>query len=226
VPLAYGIFLSHNPTPDLAVVDLSSLALDKIQARSVYLKIGAMVSLVKLLEADQISPRLKEGVRLEAPEDWQRRGSVGGTLVVSDGRSPLTTLLLAMDARLSLEPDMETIFLGDLLPFRHDKLAGRLITQVIIPSNIAYVIQCDLDNESAHPSVCAAVARWPSGRTRIALGGYGTAPILAFDSPEDSGVSFAVEDAFSRVEDPPDSVESLQDAAVRLALAGLDSLKS
>ena len=225
VPLAHGVFLRHNPPSDLAVADLSNLALDRIQARSVYLEIGAMVRLSNLLEADQISPQLKDCVRLEAPAAWQRQGSVGGALVVADGRSPFTAILLAMDARLTIEPGAEEIFLGDFLPFRHDMLAGRLITRVIIPTNIAYVIQYDPDYESTHPAVCAAVARWPSGRTRVALGGYGSEPILAFDSPEDTGVGFAVEDAFSRVEDPPGSVESLQEAAVRLTMAGLESLK-
>ena len=190
VPLAGGLFLKEAAHADLAVVDLQDLALDVISARGVTLEMGAMVRLARLMEADFIDPALKDGVSLEAPEDRRMQGTLGGTLVVADGRSPLVTLLLAADARLTLKPDQDECYLGDFLPFRKSLLPGRLITKLIIPNNIALAFRYQIRRREAHPAVCAAVARWPSGRTRVALGGYGPEPILAFDSPEDSGHFF------------------------------------
>ncbi len=221
VPLAGGVYLKQSEHTDLAVVDLQDLGLDAVTARGVNFEIGAMVRLAHLLEVATLGSKLKEGLVLEAPEERRLQSTLGGTLVVADGRSPLVTLLLAADARLTLEPGSEEYFLGDFLPFRKDVLAGRLITQVKVAGNVALAYRYQVREGALLPAVSAAVARWPSGRTRVALGGYGPEPILAFDSPEDSGVAYAVEDAFSRAVDPLHPTEGLQQTAVALALEGL-----
>jgi hypothetical protein len=51
------------------------------------------------------------------------------------------------------------------------------------------------------PLVCAGVAAWPSGRTRVALGGFGEAPWLAMDGPTAHGAEFAAADAYSQAGD-------------------------
>ena len=47
------------------------------------------------------------------------------------------------------------------------------------------------------PIVCAAIGKWPSGRTRVALGGFGEAPVLVFDGPQSSGAVAAAKNAYS-----------------------------
>jgi CO/xanthine dehydrogenase FAD-binding subunit len=64
------------------------------------------------------------------------------------------------------------------------------------------------------PIVCAAVAQWPSGRTRVALGGFGKTPVLAMDGPEPGGAVVAAREAFRFAEDEWSS------AAYRMEVAG------
>ncbi len=47
------------------------------------------------------------------------------------------------------------------------------------------------------PILVVAIARWASGRVRIAIGGFGKSPILVLDGPEDSGLIEAVKNALS-----------------------------
>ena len=68
------------------------------------------------------------------------------------------------------------------------------------------------------PIVCVAAARWPSGRTRLALGGFGAAPTLAMDGPEDSGAQIAAASAYSQAGDEWASAEYRSEAAGILAL--------
>ena len=49
--------------------------------------------------------------------------------------------------------------------------------------------------------------RWPSGRTRLALAGWGPTPILALDGNEPGGVVEAAQNAFSEAEDEWASAE-------------------
>ena len=74
--------------------------------------------------------------------------------------------------------------------------------------------------------MCAAVAVWPSGRTRLALGGYGDAPILAFDGTEMEGISIAAEDAYSDTEDEWASSDFRKDIAKVLASRCVENIKS
>jgi hypothetical protein len=67
------------------------------------------------------------------------------------------------------------------------------------------------------PIVCAALAQWPSGRTRLALGGYGQAPLLAMDGNEPGGVETAVRNAFAEAGDEWASAEYRSEMAAVLA---------
>ena len=72
------------------------------------------------------------------------------------------------------------------------------------------------------PIVCASVVRWPSGRTRLALGGYGTAPLLALDGTEPDGIDVAARSAYSQAADEWASAEYRSDVAGTLALRCLE----
>jgi CO/xanthine dehydrogenase FAD-binding subunit len=150
--------------------------------------------------------------------------TVAGTLVAADGRSPFTTALLALDAVLTLAPSGEAAGLGDLLPVRAERLRGKLITRVTIPLNTGLAYQYVARSPADRPIVCAALARWPSGRTRLALGGYGSAPLLALDGPEPGGIETAARNAFSSAEDEWASALYRQDAAAVLAVRCYESL--
>jgi CO/xanthine dehydrogenase FAD-binding subunit len=221
LPLAGGTALvSKTPAP-VAVVDLQALGLDtfQIQGNSVFL--GATLTLQSLLDrlsqagahAEGLAVGLKKAVLHEATYNLRMAATVAGALVAGSGRSPFTTALLALDADLLLQPGDETLGLGDLLPARSERLRQRLITRLTLPLNVRLAYEYVARSPADQPIVCAAVAIWPSGRTRAALGGYGAAPRLAFDGTEADGATIAARSAYSQCGDHWASAEYRQEIA-------------
>jgi CO/xanthine dehydrogenase FAD-binding subunit len=232
-PLAGGSILNQPSAETLAVVDLQALGLDGLQTRGNVLDLGATLTLQRLLESPQaadLPPALLAAMKHEAAFNLRQVATVAGTLVAADGRSPFTTALLALDAQLTLRsaggpPAGETISLGDLLPLRGERLSARLITQVSLPLNARLAYEYVARTPADLPLVCAAAAAWRSGRTRLALGGFGQAPVLAFDGTEPEGVEIAAESAYSQAGDAWATAGYRSQAAAALAKRCMEGLK-
>jgi CO/xanthine dehydrogenase FAD-binding subunit len=216
LPLAGGTAIDRTSGHPQAVVDLQALGLDRIDQRGNLLEIGAMVTLQVLLDSP-VADALKKVIQLEATNNLRQAASVAGTLVAASGRSPFTTALLALDAMLTILPGPEGISLGDLLPLRLERLRGRLITQIILPTHTRLAYEYVARTPADLPIVCAAASVWPSGRTRLALGGFGSAPTLAFDGAEAQGAEIAARSAYSQAGDEWASAEYREEMAVILA---------
>jgi CO/xanthine dehydrogenase FAD-binding subunit len=220
LPLGGGTVLSRNQNEDFAVVDLQRLGLNSIQREGQLLRVGAAVTLQQLFEyeelPDEIGGCLRESLIVETALNMRRMATVGGTIVSSDGRSPFVTALLALDPRVMWADDEDALALGDYLPLREEFRRGRLMTEIRLPLNTSLrfdtVARAPLDR----PVVCAAGAVWPSGRTRVTLGGFGKAPILAMDGPEAGGAGVAAREAYRFAEDEWASAEYRMDAANKL----------
>lgn len=224
LPLGGGTVLSQKSPQPFAVVDLQELGLDGIQLKGNQLEAGAAVTLQKLLDFPEIQPALRRAIQQEASYNLRQTATLAGTLVACAGFSPLAAVLLALDASLTLEPGAEQLDLGDLLYLRQSRLKGRLITQVHLPLNTRLAYQGVSRTPADIPLVCAAAARWRSGRTRIALGGYGEAPRLALDGPDAGGWEEAVSSAYQEAGDHRASAEYRREMAVLLAKRALDEL--
>jgi len=225
VPIGGGTVLNQPSDTPVAVVDLQALGLDAVESGERTMTIGAAVTLQSLLKVSEISPALIEAIRHEATYNLRQMATVGGTLVSAGGRSPFATAMLALDARMfvvrheSAVSDVsaaEKISLGNLLPLREEKLSKHLITQITIPANVKLAYQYVARTPADLPIVCVAVAQWPSGRTRVALGGYGSAPLMAMDGPEPDGAEIAARDAYREAGDQWASAEYRSDVAATL----------
>jgi CO/xanthine dehydrogenase FAD-binding subunit len=205
-----------------------------LQWRGNFLDLGAMLRLQSLLEQAQapefsakgIAAALVKAIEHEATYNLRQAGTVAGTLVAAGGRSPFATALLALDAALTLQPGDETIGLGDLLPLRAGWLRGRLITQVTLPGNARLAYEYVARTPADLPIVCAALAIWPSGRLRLALGGYGSVPALTCDGNEPGGLAAAAQSAYSQAGDQWASAEYRSEIAAVLANRCLQNLSS
>ncbi len=228
VPLGGGTFLNRPDDSEVAAVDLQALGLKEIRTSGSRLSIGACVTLQGLLQASGLPDGLQEVVVKETTVNLRQVATVAGTLVAADGRSPFTTAMLALDAELECRsagsPSVQ-ISLGDLLPFRQERLKGMLITQVTLPARLRLAYAAITRTPSDWPLVCAAVACWPSGRTRVALGGWGKAPLLALDGPEPGGVELAAREAYLNASDEWASAEYRSEMAAVLAARGLVALQ-
>jgi CO/xanthine dehydrogenase FAD-binding subunit len=184
--------------------------------------------LQKLLESEYCPEALKSALKLEAPLNIRNAATAAGTLVTCDGRSTFVSVLFALDAKLeqtkldNSKVESRTSNTGDFLPLRD--LQGWLITSITIPLNanlaFEYVSRTPVDK----PIVCAALAQWNSGRTRLVLGGYGKSPLLAMDGTEAEGLVTAARNAFHEATDEWASAEYRMDVAAILAKRCMDSI--
>ncbi|MEW5871169.1 MAG: FAD binding domain-containing protein [Chloroflexota bacterium] len=227
LPLAGGTVLNQPGSASVAAVDLQALGLDQIQARGNSLELGATLTLQGLVEAAQVQQSLPALVRAsqhEASYNLRQVASLAGTLVAAGGRSPFATAMLALDAVLNIQPGDEQAGLGDWLPLREPRQPGRLITSLVIPLHARLAYEYVARTPADRPIVCAALAVWPSGRVRLALGGYGRTPRLAFDGTEAQGVEIAASSAYSQAGDEWASAAYRQEVAGVLAKRCLQSL--
>jgi CO/xanthine dehydrogenase FAD-binding subunit len=221
IPLGGGTLLSKPAADSVEVVDLQSLGLNIIKKQGNNLEIGATVTLQQLLDFEYCPDALKSALKLEAPLNLRNAATVAGTLVSCDGRSTFATVMLASDAKLTsiANRQSEIVTLGDFLPLR----PRGLITAITIPLNIKLAFDYVSRTPADKPIVCAALAQWNSGRTRLALGGYAKSPMLAMDGTEAEGLETAPRNAFHEATDEWASAEYRRDIATTLAKRCLES---
>jgi CO/xanthine dehydrogenase FAD-binding subunit len=208
-----GTTIDRYASEPFAVVDLQDVGLNNIRSRGNVLEVGATVTLQALFEHPRVLDSLKKAIHQETSHNRRHVATVVGTLVASDGRSPFCTAMLALDASVELQPGEERISLGDLFALREEHTSNRLITRVDIPRNVRLVSSFVARTPADLPILFASVCVWPSGRTRVGLGGYGKAPILAMDGPSDEGAEEAAHDAYSHAGDQWASGEYRQEIA-------------
>lgn len=230
LPIGGGTAIYRFSAEDVAILDLQDLPLSGIQGRGNQIDIGATTRLQDLLESPQMSPEMQHAVSLERSYNLRQVATLAGTIVAADGRSSLVTVLLSLDTVLIvLGPDSQSgkqVRLGDILPVRDEALKGKLVTQISIPENVRLAFNYSSRTPADLPIVCCSVAVWPSGRTRVAVGGFGTAPILAFDGPDSSGAETAAREACSQAGDEWASADYRQDVAGLLVKRCLTKVNS
>jgi CO/xanthine dehydrogenase FAD-binding subunit len=223
IPLGGGTLLSRSTADPVEVVDLQALGLDSITKSGTNLEIGATVTLQQLLESVHCPEALKSALKLEAPLNIRNSATVAGTLVACDGRSTFATMLLALDAKIEIRystDDSRVSNIGEFLPLR----PRGLITSIAIPLTVKLAFDHVSRTPADKPIVCASVAQWNSGRTRLAVGGYGRVPMLAMDGTESEGIETAARNALHEAADEYGSAEYRMDVAATLAKRCLESL--
>ena len=223
-PMGGGTWLNQPHDDVFSVVDLQALDLNKISNDGNNLVIDACVSLQQLMESPECPQSLKQAIRLEAGLNIRNAATVAGILVACDGRSAISTVMLGLDAKLTIagKGAKKTITLGEYLPLRQPLL----ITSITIPLNVKSAFESVGRTAFDKPIVCCAVTQWSNGRTRLALGGCKHAPLLAMDGTEAEGIEAAARNAFHEAGDEWASSEYRVDVAATLAKRCLESVKS
>ena len=229
IPIGGGTAVDRSTADPFAVVDLQALGLNQVNEHGNFMDLGAALTLQALADAIQTRSGgrladLGKVVRHECSYHIRQVGTLAGTLMACDGRSPFATAMLALDAMLTLEPGKELTGLGDLLPLRAERMRQRLITRITIPANTHLIYDFVARSPADRPIVCVAAATWPSGRTRVAVGGFGSSPVLAFDGTESNGADIAAGSACSQAGDQWASAEYRHEVAVILTRRSIESL--
>jgi CO/xanthine dehydrogenase FAD-binding subunit len=228
-PLGGGTVLNRGLNSQIAVVDLQSLGLDTVEKKGKNLQVGATVTLQRLLEMSGLAEDIKKVITHEATLNIRQMATVAGKLVTGDGRSPFATAMLALDVSLEvleLDAKPKDVRLGDWLPLRQSVMAGKLISMVSIPLNVRIAYEYISRTPADLPIVCAAVAYWESGRTRLVLGGWGSHPSLAMDGPDSNGIEIAARSTYSLAEDEWASAAYRQEMASVLSIRCVNRINS
>ena len=115
LPFGGGTLLSHTSlnadgtTDSVEAVDLQLIGLDSLRVNGNSLELGATLTLQSLLESEHCLEALKRALKLEAPLNIRNSATVAGTLVSCDGRSTFATMLLALDAKLSVSSEQSSV---------------------------------------------------------------------------------------------------------------------
>jgi CO/xanthine dehydrogenase FAD-binding subunit len=219
-PLGGGTVLNQGVVENIAVIDLQDLGLNKISKKGKILSVGATATLQDLLGIVGLPLDLYKSIELEATYNLRQMATIAGKLITSDGRSSLATAMLALNASIEIhelgkKPDQ--INIGDWLPIRNTIKSGKLITRINIPSNVQFAYEYIARTPADLTIVCSAVTRWESGRTRVALGGWGSSPLLVLDGPDGDGIEAAARNAYSTAGDEWASAEYRQAMAAVLS---------
>lgn len=216
-PLGGGTSISRHKGAEIDVVDLQGLGLDNIKTSGGRITAEAMVRLEALLSHPEVHEELKRAISIDANQNIRNMATLGGWLVSSQGRSIFSTLLMALDATLTWQPGDKKIRMGDWLPLRKFESPGLLITEITWWSQLKLVFEYVARSPKDVPLLIVAMAQWGSGRTRIALGGFGESPILAMDGTEAEGAEVTCRNAYYEAEDEWASAEYRREVAPKLA---------
>jgi len=213
VPLGGGSSLSHYKGDPIAVVDLQNLGLNQVEIQGTTLKVGATATLQQLLDFPGTPEPLKKAIQWEVSLNLRNTSSIAGTLVMADGRSTIATILLAMDTRFTWMPGKEEMSLPEWLPNRTIP-KGSIISEILIPLQGSVQYESIGRTPADTPVVIVAMNKKPSGQVRIAAGGFGPAPVTAFDGMlKEIDVIHAIENVFMRSDDSWASAEYRKNAA-------------
>lgn len=201
IPLGGGAGIVRNGSRVFAVVDLQNLDLDDIEVVQNNLVIGASASLQKIMDHSDIPAYFKEVVKKEMNYNQRQRATLAGTLVKATGRSLLCTVLYATESSITFLPGNVDIFVSDWAPARGINKMGDLITKITSPGDVDVRFDSVRRTPMDLPILCAAVCKWPSGRVRVALGGFGASPTLAYDGDDLKNASISAENAYKQAED-------------------------
>ncbi len=227
VPLAGGTALTPQRYDVDAVIDLQDLELDELKVGKSEISIGATVKLQAIIKAQKELPQaLAQACRQEAALNIRNAATIGGAVMKGDGRSPLLTALLALDASVLTEPGNKSESLEKLLEDRGGARKPRLIValEMMRPNRMIYeqVSRSPADR----PLVCLAVAEYQSskGESRViaALGGYGERPVRLTKMEEALVKGASLEDAaVLAAKAYSDAGDAFASAAYRAEIAGV-----
>ncbi len=168
---------------DITVVDLQNLPLKEIEKTGNGYRLGTLVTLEQLfgLFADQKDLQL--ALKIEASKNQRNQATLGGFLMLSDGRSPFFTCLRALRSTVVYEcGEKKTMGLDEFVEQREQ--FDCLITHLDIEMPEHFVFESVGRSPLDRPIVCLAKAGYEK-ETRICVGGFGKSPTLLKTLPAD-----------------------------------------
>jgi CO/xanthine dehydrogenase FAD-binding subunit len=170
-PVAGGTHYRRGLRWPAAVVDLAGLNVDGVDRVGAWWRIGASASLDSLASHGELPAELRRAAARQAPRNVRQRATIGGVVATGDSGT-LLVCLLALDARLMIEPGGRIVPLQVYLQSPDKR--GSLITACLIPVARACAFAEISRSPADLPVLVVAVAaetNWGSWRGVIAAAG-------------------------------------------------------
>ncbi|HWQ03888.1 MAG TPA: FAD binding domain-containing protein [Longilinea sp.] len=193
LPLGGGSTLSRDKRSDFAVVDLQALGLDTIQVNSEFVEIGATARIQGIVEDTNSPLWLKVACNREMGRNMREMSTIAGFVMGATGRSPLAIALLAADLQVSVLPTNDKLTFLQVLSERANIQQPWVISQVMVDRTVNLKYEFIARSPEDLPVIGIALAKWPTGRIRASVGGFGNSPSLAYDGNNPAAVTQAVE---------------------------------
>ena len=193
--------LSRGSYPDelkkemFTAIDFQLLGFNEVNLVGDSVEVGGSATLQQLHDHTACYPAMQQAIQLEGGRNVRNSYSLHSHVMTSKGRSALTTVLLALDATLEILPESVSMNLDDFLSQRSDNLSGIFIRKIMWSESLEVAFESIARTPLDQPIICVSVAKWPNGRTRIAVGGFGKVPNVAYDGFNMADVDLAIQSA-------------------------------
>jgi len=223
--LGGGTYINSRLKSNVNVVDIQDLELNFIKKDSDKILIGSFTTLQDILLCDFIPEAMKQAIILDAPLNIRNSATLGGYLVTASGVSALSTVLLASDATIHFTPSIGDLSYTEFLTNSSMKSGHSLITSIVIPKNIT-AFRSISNTPLSRPIICASLSTKLTGKTRLALGGYGNNPLLVFDGSIEDDIVSAARSAYLQAGDEWASSQYRSEMAATLTQRCISAVKS
>ncbi|MFZ2012977.1 MAG: FAD binding domain-containing protein [Nocardioides sp.] len=180
VVLAGGTRLNGGSSAErVEMVDLQALHLDELRAEpGDVLRIGAMVTLQRLVDSDEVPDVVREAARREQPSTLRAQGTVGGCVATGQAESELVAALLVHEAIVQVATgDVTDAFPLERVLDEEPLLRGCVLTSLSIRTDGATAV-ARTARTPADRSIVAAFGRMTPYGPLFALTGVAPTPIL------------------------------------------------
>ena len=181
VPVGGGTKVNAAATAEpVVIVDLQALGLDRIErVEAGRLRIGATVTLHRLVDSTDVPAVIREAARREQPSTLRAVATLAGCVTAAAPDSEVLAALLVHDAQASVAgPDGEQTLALTRLLAEPGTLAGRIIVDVTIDATGVGSIARVGRTRSDRASVAAVARRTAGGERYLALAGVAAHPVL------------------------------------------------
>ena len=215
--LSRGSYPDESKNDMFTAIDFQLLGFNDVDLIGDRVEAGGSATLQQLHDHPACYPAIQQAIQLEGGRNVRNSYSLHSHVMTSKERSALTTVLLALDATIEILPESVSMNLDDFLLQISGNRSGIFIGKIIWSGSLEVAFESIARTPLDQPIICVSVAKWPNGRARFVVGGYGRVPKIAYDGFNMTNINPAIQSATLGAGDEWASQEYRQEMAKVLA---------
>ena len=193
--LSRGSYPDESKNEMFTAIDFQLLGINDVDLIGDRVEAGGSATLQQLHDHPACYPAIQQAIQLEGGRNVRNSYSLHSHVMTSKGRSALTTVLLALDATIEILPESVSMNLDDFLLQRSDNRSGIFIGKIIWSGSLKVAFDSIARTPLDQPIICVSIAKWRKERLRVAIGGYGSTPKVAYDGVLEADIDSSLQSA-------------------------------